>query len=384
MASMDTDIEDVAQDERDNLQEAGAALALLGQGEVWTEKVNAQGSNSADGEAAAKARRVLQARATRTPPEERGAAAGTAQATGGNIEQMFATLRREMKNDLAAFQSHTDAKLESVQQIVQAAIEPMQRQQYEMQGRIQAHEDAINDVRQQILDLRLAQKGSEEKVEKVQRELTMVDEKAPPPPPPDAGWDRAVDRTVAKATCKAEVSLDEVRKVVNDILEEVNVATTAVEVEAPLRAQTSTKWTIRFKGEQRRAARQADAFLGALRTGAGWRDIVVGTPSGGQERLYIGVDKSPQTVRREIHTKRVRDMMARMYPQADLFPSRRDGIVSSRYKPLVKVEVYLEETVLKFNEELLGALGMDKADIQRKWAQEAATASSSASVQWRS
>lgn len=245
---------------------------------------------------------------------------------------------------------------------------------------MQAQEEALNDVRQQLADIKFAQKGAEEKVERVQRELTLVEEQAPPPPPPDAGWDRAVDRTVAKATCRAEVSLSEVRKVVDALLAEVDIAAKSVDVEAPLRAQTSTKWTIRFKGEQRRAARQADAFLGALRDGGGWKDLVVTTPADGQERLYIGADKNPQTIRREIHTKKVADMLRRMYPQVDLYPSRRDGIVSSRYKPLVKVEVYPEATELKFNEELLNALGMDKSGILHKWTQELSATSASASV----
>lgn len=103
---------------------------------------------------------------------------------------------------------------------------------------------------------------------------------------------------------------------------------------------------------------------------AGLRGVVVDTPSGGKAHLYIEADKNLTIIRREVRTKRVKDMLARMHPGTELFPSRLDGVTSSSYRPIVKVEVHPDETALKFNEAVLATLDMCKGDILRNWTSE--------------
>lgn len=190
-----------------------------------------------------------------------------------------------------------------------------------------------------------------------------------PPPPLATGWVGDVDRTVAKATCKAEVAMAAVRAVVDALLEEINVAPTSVEVVAGAR-------------RSRKSGRSASRASTGEQCCAGWRDVVVSTPSGGQEPLLIGADTNPQILRREVHTKKALDMLARMCPGGDLLPSRRNVVISSRHGPLVKVEVDPADTILKFNGQLVDELGMSKAPILQSRAWESATASPS--VQWNS
>lgn len=52
-----------------------------------------------------------------------------------------------------------------------------------MQGVLDAHVMPLNDVRQQIADIRYAQRCIETTVAGVQKELPLVEEKAPPPAP---------------------------------------------------------------------------------------------------------------------------------------------------------------------------------------------------------
>lgn len=69
---------------------------------------------------------------------------------GGSIEQMFASLRLEPNQDLHKFQGHTDAKLDSVQRIVQAVIEPETQQPRDIQGVLAVHDMTLRDMRRQI------------------------------------------------------------------------------------------------------------------------------------------------------------------------------------------------------------------------------------------
>lgn len=140
--------------------------------------------------------------------------AGPSSAT---IEQMIATLRMEFKQDMTEFQSKTDTKLDPVQTIIQAAAESLEVCELDMESEVSTHDQELNDMRQHTADTKYMQMGTEAAA----MEVKLFEEKAPPPPPPAAGWDREPDRTVAKASCKAEVSYQWVREVVDALSKEI-------------------------------------------------------------------------------------------------------------------------------------------------------------------
>lgn len=55
----------------------------------------------------------------------------------------------------------------------------------------------------------------------------------------------------------------------------------------------------------------------------------------------------------EMRTKKVRDVLSRLYPQHTLYPKRRDGVVAARYKPVVKRSVRQDCATFLFNETAL-------------------------------
>lgn len=117
---------------------------------------------------------------------------------------MSAPLQMELKQDAHEHQGGSDSKLDHVQRIVQAAIEPVAQQQRDTQGVQALHNTALRDMRPQIADIRFAQNGTAESVTNAKRHLAMMDSTVLPPPPLAAGWDGT---TVAKGTCEAGVAM---------------------------------------------------------------------------------------------------------------------------------------------------------------------------------
>lgn len=85
-------------------------------------------------------------------------AAGPPSAT---IEQMFASLRMELKQDINEFQSKMGTKLGAVQTIIQAVVEPIEARQESMEGRLSACDHALDDMRRQVADIKDMQTGTE-------------------------------------------------------------------------------------------------------------------------------------------------------------------------------------------------------------------------------
>eukprot|EP00959_Pyramimonas_sp_CCMP1952_P037830 791902-Pyramimonas_sp.AAC.1 len=53
------------------------------------------------------------------------------------------------------------------------------------------------------------------------------------------------------------------------------------------------------------------ALARALRLpGGGWRAFAVVTPDGRRATLHVGADKAPRQIRREMHTKRLLNILA--------------------------------------------------------------------------
>lgn len=74
------------------------------------------------------------------------------------------------------------------------------------------------------------------------------------------------------------------------------------------RSRSRRRSARRFKGETRKATRRAD-LVEQLRGPGDGRDVITRLPSGGEERIYISPDSKIRTVRTEMHTKKVKDVL---------------------------------------------------------------------------
>lgn len=98
--------------------------------------------------------------------------------------------RHESRQDLQEFQGQTDAKLDQVQRVVRSAIEPLEVRQHEIESRLSAQEMAINEMRQQLANMRYTQKGTEAVATEVKKEMAVAADSVSPPRPQQPGWSR--------------------------------------------------------------------------------------------------------------------------------------------------------------------------------------------------
>lgn len=202
------------------------------------------------------------------------------------------------------------------------------------------------------------------------------------PPPLIANRDRAPDRTEVRITSKAEIALPHIEEAIRLMLGGADVQARDGTLEAPLGAKVSARWVLQLKGEARKATRRADNFVEQLRGPGDSRDVKAQLPSGGTERTFISPDKNLKTARTEMHTKKAKGVLARLCPRRTFCPQRRDGVVGTRYKQIVKLDVREDGTTLVFNESVLREMEIDKSDIFRAWESESATTTQI--VEWRS
>lgn len=249
-------------------------------------------------------------------------AAPNSQSSGAasSLESMIAALRAEPCQDLQEFQPRAGTKLDAVQRVVRSAIEPMEHRQQAIEGRSGTHETAISEMRQQLADIKHSQRGTQTAVAKVKRDIALAEAQAPVSPPPQAGWDRAPACTKVRGTSRAEIALAQLEEASRPMLESGEFAERDITIEAPLGVRVSSKWTIQRMGEARRATRRADNFLEQLRGPGGWRDVTAQRPCGSTERIFLIQDTTLRTVRWEIQTKKVKDILARLYPQQVFYP----------------------------------------------------------------
>lgn len=113
--------------------------------------------------------------------------------------------------------------------------------------------------------------------------------------------------------------------------------------------------------------RRAENFVEQLRGPCGSRDVTGQLPSCGTERSCISQDTKLKTVRTEVHTKKVKDVLSWLYPEHMFYGQRRGGVVAVRYKPVVKLGAWDDNTTLLFNEAALRELEIDKSEVLRAW-----------------
>lgn len=333
--------------------------------------------------------------------------------SSGYDSRGFAALEARMRmefNDL--FTRH----MQGVREVVAEEVAPLRKDIDEHSARLQAIEsqlrerdDAISSLQAEVEQLRSAQDAESKELharvnhvgletknaslanrevrsdlQRVQAEIALAATR-PTPAPGGAGWSRAPDPTVAKLNCSVPLSKAAVQTAIEPLLRAASFEDAHVALRSP--ETVSTRWTIQFVGDgpvaKGAAARRCAQFLGSLRTSDGWRQLRASAADGTAHPIYISEDKNPQTIRREVLTKRLARMLERMDTTNKYVPVRAEGVVSSRYQKLVRILVPSQDEVqLEFNSVALQNYPISREDILAAWAAEMRGADA-AGVAWQ-
>ena len=102
-----------------------------------------------------------------------------------------------------------------------------------------------------------------------------------------------------------------------ELADEVGIGADCFSVTGP---EVGKNFRMSFSGTAGSAERRVAKFLSNLRDGNGWREISVQRPAvpgqanGPYERLYFGADRSEKSMRKQVRTKHIYDLVrARKY-----------------------------------------------------------------------
>ena len=96
-------------------------------------------------------------------------------------------------------------------------------------------------------------------------------------------------------------------------------------------------YRMQFKGNS--ATAKAKQFIESLRTDSGWKDLSVDRPSGGQEKVFIGADRSKNDADKNRNLKTIHDLIAAHASHLPLVKLPREAVITSNWKPIVKLQL---------------------------------------------
>ena len=131
-----------------------------------------------------------------------------------------------------------------------------------------------------------------------------------------------------------------------------------------------------------RVSNTEEAFKKLKLPNGDWRRFDASTPSGSRTSVFVGLDKSPQMVRREVETKKPMELVREESYPGQWRAHRAQGVIYKGSSPVIRVLVpdrSSEPTVLQWNYRMVAELGVDKGKLTEAFE---ARFGSAARVQW--
>ena len=204
-------------------------------------------------------------------------------------------------------------------------------------------------------------------------------------PPTSTEFERALDHSIVKLSCKCMVAKSEVQKVAKTMCEEADMGNTPFEIEGPVTGQA---FTLRFQEAYQSALLHSRKLLDAQRTGkAEWKRYQIDTleaGSGGgvqQESLFLNPDKNNKQIKMEIAVRKVIQHLKRLHTDKRFMcTSREEGIIGCEFRPIVKVVALSPSSVsLQWNQAMVDRYAISKAEVQQEFDSDLGAG---AGVQW--
>ena len=197
----------------------------------------------------------------------------------GMLDQQSGAVKRHVDKAIG----RTNVRIDGIEQAVGkqgARMDDMAREHRALAERLRAHEERVQNLENlAALPAPNAQQLHEEVKQALEQGPMAVDPRIIRVNSTNLVAKEAVEEAVAKLAARAEIKLDTYEVRGGDL---------------------GRRFTVSFNGEPRTAARRATKLNSMLRMPDGsWEQLAVETPNGDKEVLYISLDKSRATIRKE-------------------------------------------------------------------------------------
>ena len=175
---------------------------------------------------------------------------------------------------------------------------------------------------------------------------------------------RTPNKSILVVNSKEMVAIDEVTSVIKNWLAAAGFSDEQWRVKGN---SPGRRFHIQFQGSEAMAARHACHALRQLKQPDGsWKRFECPMVAGGCSPLFLGMDKSPQQIRREVQTKKLAEIIAAKL-DTRVRANRYQGVVSVGDVPLVRIavaDVSEEPSTLEWNFRAVSDRDVPKDTIQ--------------------
>ena len=199
------------------------------------------------------------------------------------------------------------------------------------------------------------------------------------PTPQSGHFDRQTDPAIVKISSKGVFSRAAAEQKLQSVVEAAGITSGGFTIEAD---PVGKEAAIRFAGSPEEAALMVKKVFNAQRIDkTTWKQNHIVDTDGAEVPAYINPDKSHQTIKTEIATKRLQDIFRSTYPGKSFeCRSRAEGVISCSWMSLARVVCPTRsETLVKWNPAAIEKHEIDKPGIINKF--EAAFGASTA-TEW--
>lgn len=222
-----------------------------------------------------------------------------------------------------------------------------------------------------------------EDIIKLQRQMALAETVIPDKDFLEHGrFDRAPDFSILRVEAAEAIAKDALASAIAPLYARADLDLANAELIGPTLGK---RFVLQFHGTSGLAARRARKFNYTMRNKSGeWEKLFAKSPTDGDVRVYINIDKSPRHIKTEIQTKRpektIKNLLPSNHIHANRYTKAKEGQIFADWKPLAKLSMSEEAppTIL-WNHQVVHDLGFDKQKAVELFS---AAATVQPNVQW--
>ncbi|CAK0838272.1 unnamed protein product [Prorocentrum cordatum] len=184
-------------------------------------------------------------------------------------------------------------------------------------------------------------------------------------------WDRPADTSIIVGAAAENFTLDEFKASIQPIIDRCEFGDGEREAVGKSPAR---RFLIQFSGDTNASARRVRTFYSKLKgAGGDWLNTMVNGIHGQRTRLFLGLDRSGKTARREFQTKKLTQICKTQHDTKRWRGDRQQGIIYCSNLPILSISVGStkdEPTKLLFNYQGCLTHGINREDVRAKFEED--------------